>query len=1223
MVGGLLREAPAAASRGALKDGGRALRTVTDLGDLRTKARSFAKRTVTKDPIDVATGEVVLQQTDVELAGVLPLTLVRTHVSSYRSGGLFGPTWASTLDQRLELDGSGATLATADGAILTYPALAAGETVSPVEGARLPLSSRPEGGYTVTDPHAGHTMHFASSDGTLTRTLPLVAITDRNGNRIDLRYDDEATLTELSHSGGYRIAVDVADRRVRALRLLTGEGESTELVQYAYDEAGHLVAVTNGSGEPLRFSYDEAGRLTAWADRNGHWYRYGYDERGRAVRGEGSGGLLDTRLTYDPDGRFTTVTDSLGHVTTYHLNGAHQVVAEVDPLGHRTTAEWDRYDRLLARTDPRGHTTRYRYDAAGNVIEITRPDGRRITGRYHDLGLPLEVTGADAETIWRQEYDERGNLVAVTDPLGGTTHCSYDERGHLRAVTDAVGATTRIETNAAGLPVRIVDPAGGEVQYERDAFGRVTAMTDPVGGVSRYGWTIEGRPAWRTLPGGTAERWVYDGEGNPTAHTDGAGGVTRSEYTHFDLLAARTGPDGNRLEFGYDTEARLVSVTTSGGLVWRYEYDAAGRLVREIDFNGRRLGYEYDATGRLIARTDGAGRTTRLTRDPLGRITAQVTDGQVIAFSYDPAGRLVHARAPGSEVAFERDRLGRVLAETCDGATVHSVYDPLGRRVLRRTPTGAESHWAYDAASRPVALRTAGRTLGFDHDAAGREVERRIGPEVALTQQWSADHRLAAQSLWGTPVEGSGARRLQHRTYRYRGDGHPTGVTDLLSGTREFDLDPGGRVTAVRADGWTERYAYDAAGNLTDAVWPASPGDGAYDAVGERDHTATLLRRAGRTHYEYDPQGRVVRRRRRTLSGKVLTWTYEWGDGDRLVSVTTPAGQRWNYRYDPLGRRVAKECTGPAGVVERTDFRWDGPVLIEETRTVHRRTGTVTRTLTWNHRPGTFEPLTQAERVPARERSDGWVDERFHAIVTDLAGSPAELIDTAGDLVRMPATNLWGAGLGGDAVAGPCPLRFPGQYHDAETGLDYNHRRYYDAAVGRYHSTDPLGITPQPNPHAYVHNPTAAADPLGLAPYPLWENNRSLREQKCEVRAAALFGLTPVTLHEGAGVATLMNALHGESEIKWAVVPGEREAPELRVIPAGFGANGEPRTEMSHTVLAGVGGKVYAAGMGTALPGYPVMINRHSGHFLPGPETLVIGEEAFERAGIDFLSYSF
>ena len=37
------------------------------------------------------------------------------------------------------------------------------------------------------------------------------------------------------------------------------------------------------------------------------------------------------------------------------------------------------------------------------------------------------------------------------------------------------------------------------------------------------------------------------------------------------------------------------------------------------------------------------------------------------------------------------------------------------------------------------------------------------------------------------------------------------------------------------------------------------------------------------------------------------------------------------------------------------------------------------------------------------------------------------------------------------------PLRFPGQYHDRETGLHYNFHRYYDPETGRYLSHDPLG----------------------------------------------------------------------------------------------------------------------------------------------------------------------
>ncbi len=60
------------------------------------------------------------------------------------------------------------------------------------------------------------------------------------------------------------------------------------------------------------------------------------------------------------------------------------------------------------------------------------------------------------------------------------------------------------------------------------------------------------------------------------------------------------------------------------------------------------------------------------------------------------------------------------------------------------------------------------------------------------------------------------------------------------------------------------------------------------------------------------------------------------------------------------------------------------------------------------------------------------------------------------------------------------PLRFPGQYDDAETGLYYNCFRYYDPTTGRYLSPDPLGLDAAPNPVAYVHNPHMWMDPEGL-----------------------------------------------------------------------------------------------------------------------------------------------
>lgn len=62
-------------------------------------------------------------------------------------------------------------------------------------------------------------------------------------------------------------------------------------------------------------------------------------------------------------------------------------------------------------------------------------------------------------------------------------------------------------------------------------------------------------------------------------------------------------------------------------------------------------------------------------------------------------------------------------------------------------------------------------------------------------------------------------------------------------------------------------------------------------------------------------------------------------------------------------------------------------------------------------------------------------------------------------------------------------MRFPGQYYDQETGLHYNYFRTYDPTVGRYVTSDPLGIIggEDLNTYAYVGNdPINWIDPLGL-----------------------------------------------------------------------------------------------------------------------------------------------
>ncbi|WP_160506791.1 DUF6531 domain-containing protein [Streptomyces sp. BA2] len=1057
--------------------------------DAAAKSKQAAGRAKKGDPIDMVSGEMLMEETDVDLPGLLPLVLRRTHLSTYRWGRCFGPSWASTLDERLELDNNGAAFATEDGMILLYPVPERGSSVMPLEGPRWPLDwdGAPGTPLRITDPATGVTRHFAPGAPAPTDeafTLHLAAITDRNGLRVDFDRDEHGAPTAVRDSSGRHLHVDTDGVRVTRLRLSNPEDgqEGTTLRRYGYSAGGNLTEIYNSSGQPLTLTYDSRSRITSWTDRNGSWYRFTYDDQDRCIQGQGIDGYLSCTIAYDTENRETRYTDALGHTTTYRHNDLYQLVAETDPLGHTTSSEWDRYNRLLSRTDPLGQTTRYVYDENGFPTSVIRPDGNRETAENGAYGQPVAVTQADGH-VWHMEYDARGNLTAETDPTGASVSYEYNDTGSLTAITDAAGRTAFLAPDMTGQALATTDAEGSTTRYERDAFGRLVTQTNPDGSVTRFNWTPEGHLSQLTLPDGATEKRVYDGEGNLVEHTNTTGQVTRFEYNGFDLPSARIDPDGSRLEFAYDGELRVTSVTNQLGATWCYFYDAVGRLVREQDFVGRTQTYRFDAAGRLVGRTNGAGESTEYVRDWLGKVVEQRTPEGLTTYTYDPIGNVLRVVNGHADLTYERDPRGRVLAETCNGSTVRSAYDVLGRRTRRVTPSGAESVWEYDGRDRPALLRTAGRTVTFGYDTSGREVERRAGATV-LSQAWDADGKLSSQTLTATggPSGSLEPRRVQHRAYRYRPDGTVAAISDLLGGEREVDVDGTGRVTGVRAATWSERYAYDAAGNLTQGEWqeePFWPGAGQLDRpTGDR-----ASRGSGDIRYEYDAQGRVVQRRKKRLSKKADVWHYTWDSQDHLVGVITPDGTKWTYEYDPFGRRIAKRRYAPDGatVVEEVVFAWDSFVLAEQVKKSGDKAPTCT---VWDWERDRFSPVTQIDKVAApADLPQEWVDDQFYSIVTDLVGTPTELIDEDGGLAWRAQTTVWGAPLSASDPDGVhCPLRFPGQYHDPETALNYNYHRHYDPETGQYASLDPLGLGPGPNPRAYVPNPFTAVDPFGLSP---------------------------------------------------------------------------------------------------------------------------------------------
>ncbi len=108
--------------------------------------------------------------------------------------------------------------------------------------------------------------------------------------------------------------------------------------------------------------------------------------------------------------------------------------------------------------------------------------------------------------------------------------------------------------------------------------------------------------------------------------------------------------------------------------------------------------------------------------------------------------------------------------------------------------------------------------------------------------------------------------------------------------------------------------------------------------------------------------------------------------------------------------------------------------------------------------------------------------------LADGLGSVTHLTDNTGKIVESSTYDPYGKPSIFDGAGNPLTtsaygnrLLFTGREYDAETGLYYYRRRYYDAGTGRFLSRDPLGYWPDRNLYRYVrNNPIRFIDPWGL-----------------------------------------------------------------------------------------------------------------------------------------------
>ena len=1073
---------------------------------------------MTGHPVDVATGNLIVQGDDLFLDGPIPIQFVRTYVSNRAAErGPLGHGWAHNLEERLELVRSGhprwseihqqfvvAGIAAPDGEYLIHRDMNGLPTsyVAPSDGGEVvdvlrKRRIRRDGASWVLSHRDGITRRFAALPVAPDVLLPL-EIADRNGNRNTFRYDRDGRLIEIEDS--YRRVVvlryeqDRKQGRLIALAVrIPGEREDRPWCSYRYDGAGDLVEVVDRAGLTVRHGYADH-LMVEDANRDAYRFYFAYDPMRRCVATWGEDGHLTRILRYDPALRRTLVLNGEGEVTIYRYTEAGMVCRIERAEGLATELRYDDRGRLCARMNGSGIVTTVDYDQAGAIAAIGDAQGNAATFEYNGFGQVLRKTNALGHSD-TYEYDDRGNMTARIDPSGAAIRYEHDERGRVVAEHHPGGQTLGIAYDRFGHPERVVQ---GErtISCRFDPLGRLLRTSQPDRDAISYEWNAGGLLAQMRLGDQVVESYEYTGEGRVATYGAPGGILRRSTFRGSGVLAEDsafvTQPGGgevlrSRISYETDSEGRLVRARDHLGRTMTRTYDAAGRLVREICPDGTALTVTYDRAGRLEEIRDSHGGSERFEYEARGHVAAiHYADGSTDRFDYDELGRLSAAANASASIEYEYDSLGRQVVRRQGDFELRAEVDVAAHTVSWHWPEDVSAcHEANIGPSR--ALVYGGRRIEFDHDESGRPIARRFSN--GLRESYRYDRR---DRVTGFALEDA-TRTLLDRSLTYDQDRLAT-LEDRGHELAAVAYDSLGHL--VRLDGSpAEFYRFDERDNLI----------GSHRVPEAHVLNGDQLRTAGERSYTYDQRGRVV-----TIHDGDRVHRLDYDAKGQVTRVRLPDGGEVSYAYDPFGRRLRKTFAGGERDGTRIEFYWDGNSLAKEEVWRHE-----TRERECYYLFSGCVPLARIDRAGASERAIF-----FH---TDQVGRPLLCTDDDGAVVWRSTGDTYGYE---EVVHHDVEqnIRLPGQYFDEETGLHYNRYRYYDPAVGRYLQPDPLFSLHDLNRYAYPTDPLTCGDPFGLQTMVL---NADPRDPA--IMGSTIYGPTPgqTVGHWPGSVALLQNAHQG------------------------------------------------------------------------------------------------